>query len=139
MQQSSSTVTVFFEDPYWVAVYERQCGGKLEVCKITFGGEPKDQQVYAYLLEQWPRLQFSPAVAAATRPAKTSNAKRRQREAARQVAGQGIGTKAQQALKLQQAEGKSARKQRSRLQREADQQRRYQLKQEKKKQKHKGH
>ena len=35
-------ITVLFEDPFWVALYERESGEKYEVCKITFGAEPKD-------------------------------------------------------------------------------------------------
>ena len=36
-----SSLTVFFEDPFWVGVYERTDGGRYEACKITFGAEPK--------------------------------------------------------------------------------------------------
>lgn len=37
-----STLTILFEPPFWVGLYERVDGGKYEVCKITFGAEPKD-------------------------------------------------------------------------------------------------
>ena len=30
-------ITVMFEEPFWIALYERESGGKYEVCKITFG------------------------------------------------------------------------------------------------------
>ena len=50
----------------------------------------------------------------------------------------GIGTKAQQALKLQHEQNKLERKIKSREQREAEQERQYALRQEKKKAKHKG-
>ena len=42
MQKSRASVTVFFEDPFWVGVFERQAQGALTVCKVTFGAEPKD-------------------------------------------------------------------------------------------------
>jgi protein-tyrosine phosphatase len=51
----------------------------------------------------------------------------------------GIGTKSQQALKLQQEKNKQERKVRSREQREAENQRLFELKQMKKREKHKGH
>lgn len=35
-------LTVYFEDPFWVGVFERTQNGTLSVCKITFGAEPKD-------------------------------------------------------------------------------------------------
>lgn len=38
-------LTVYFEDPFWVGVFERVEGGKLPVCKVTFGAEPKDYEV----------------------------------------------------------------------------------------------
>lgn len=34
------TLTVFFEDPFWVGVVERIAEGSLSASKITFGAEP---------------------------------------------------------------------------------------------------
>jgi hypothetical protein len=31
----------------------------LQVCKITFGAEPKDGELYEFLLRNWNSLQFS--------------------------------------------------------------------------------
>ena len=50
----------------------------------------------------------------------------------------GIGTKSQQALKLQQEQVKTERKQHSRELKEAESQRQYELRQQKKKEKHRG-
>jgi len=36
-----SSLTVLFENPFWIGLYERIEGDKYEVCKITFGAEPK--------------------------------------------------------------------------------------------------
>lgn len=46
---AQSTLTVFFEAPFWVGVYERMDGERYEVCKITFGAEPKDYEVWEFL------------------------------------------------------------------------------------------
>ena len=43
-----ASLTVFFEDPFWVGVFERIEDGKLSVCKVTFGAEPKDYEVWDY-------------------------------------------------------------------------------------------
>ena len=51
----------------------------------------------------------------------------------------GIGTKSQQALKLQQEQNKQERKEKSRKRKEAEEQRMFELKQRKKREKHKGH
>ena len=60
MQKVESRLTVFFDNPFWVGVYERVADGKLEACKITFGAEPKDDEVYEFLLLHWNTLRFSP-------------------------------------------------------------------------------
>ena len=90
MDKVSGKLTVFFEDPFWVGIFERIEDGRLSVAKVTFGAEPKDYEV-------------------------------------------------QQALKLQQEQNKQERKVRSREKREADELRMFELKQQKKREKHKGH
>ena len=40
-----SSLTILFEAPFWIGLYERTYSGKYEVCKITFGSEPKDYEV----------------------------------------------------------------------------------------------
>ena len=67
MDSDLTRLTVFFEAPFWVGVFERFEGGTLSVCKITFGAEPKDYDVLSYVLKNYARLRFSPAVAAAFR------------------------------------------------------------------------
>ena len=139
MNQSKAKLTVFFEEPFWIGLYERESDGKYEVCKITFGAEPKDYEVYQFLLDNWRQLRFSPSIEAAAIDERRRNPKRMQREAQKAIQNTGIGTKAQQALKLQQEQGKLARKVRSKEQREAEAERQFQLRQEKRKEKHRGH
>ena len=52
-------LTVYFDEPFWVGVFERCDNGKLSVCKITFGAEPKEQEIYAFLLRHYTELRFS--------------------------------------------------------------------------------
>ena len=80
----------------------------------------------------------SPAVETVVKESK-KNPKRMQRDAKKQMQQNGIGKKAQQALKLQQEQNKQERKVRSREQKEAEEIRMFELKQQKKKEKHKGH
>ena len=56
-----ASLTVFFEDPFWVGVFERIEDGKLSACKVTFGAEPKDYEVWDYILHHYYELVFSPA------------------------------------------------------------------------------
>ena len=137
MDKVSGKLTVFFEDPFWVGVFERVSDGKLSVCKVTFGAEPKDYEVYDFVLKNYYWLRFSPAVATDVKKA-GRNPKRVQREVRKQVQNSGIGTKSQQVLKLQQEQLKTERRIVSREKWEAEKQRQFELKQQKRKEKHRG-
>ena len=138
MDETAGKLSVFFEDPFWVGVFEITQNGELSVAKVTFGAEPKDYEVFEFVLKHYYHLQFSPAVKVTVKE-KHTNPKRMQREAKKQMAHTGIGTKSQQALKLQHEQFKTERKIKSREQRLAKEQRLFELKQQKKKEKHKGH
>ena len=131
-------LTVLFDPPFWVGLFERERGGRYEVCKVTFGAEPKDYDVYAFVLNHYCGLDFSPALAAEGTEERTINPKRAQRLAREQTKQAGIGIKAQQALQLQRDQNKAERRVLSREAREAEEQRRFRLRQEKRKEKHKG-
>ena len=109
-----SSLTVLFEDPFWVGIYQRTGGGTCQVCRIVFGGEPKDYEVYEFLLKNWQKLQFSPPVPVERAAERRINPKRMQRKARKQMQSTGIGTRSQQALKLQQEQFKQERKARTR-------------------------
>ena len=138
MSNVKSRLTVYFEDPFWVGVFERICDGTLSASKVTFGAEPKEYEVWEFILRQHHRLCFSPAVAAAVKEEK-KNPKRVQRDVKRQLQKEGIGTKSQQALKLQQEQNKQERKVKNREQKLAEAERMFDLKQQKKRAKHRGH
>ena len=62
MDKASGKLTVYFEEPFWVGVFERIEDGKLSVAKVTFGAEPKDYEVQEYIQKYYFSLKFSPAV-----------------------------------------------------------------------------
>ncbi len=133
-----TSLTVFFEDPFWVGVFERIDSGSLSVCKVTFGAEPKDYEVWDYLLQQYDKMTFTPAIQTEVRKT-ADNPKRRLRNARKQLKAKGIGTKSQQALQKQREEMKVEHRQISREERDAQAQRRFEMKQAKKKEKRRGH
>ena len=104
---------------------------------ITFGIEadslrtakPKLERIETDILNI--SLKFSPVVETVVKDIKR-NPKRMQREAKKQMLEIGIGTKSQQALKLQQEQNKQERKEKSRKRKEAEEQRMFELKQRKK-------
>ena len=137
MGETVGKLSVFFDEPFWFGVFERIEDGKLSVAKVTFGAEPKDYEVYDFVLKHYYNLQFSPAVEVAVAE-KHINPKRMQREIKKQMSNTGIGTKSQQALKLQHEQYKTERKKKNREQKQAEEQRLFELRQQKKKEKHRG-
>ena len=137
MDKVVGKLTVYFEDPFWIGVFERIDGGKLSVAKVTFGAEPKDYEIQEFVNRHYYDLKFSPSVEVTVKH-DAVNPKRRQREARKQSQVSGIGTKSQQALQLQREENKLERKLISREIKEAEKQRQFDFKQQKRKEKHRG-
>ncbi|MCI6858379.1 MAG: YjdF family protein [Eubacterium sp.] len=138
MGNESRRLTVYFEEPFWIGIFECISDGKLSAAKVTFGAEPKDYEVFELILKDYYKLRFSPAVTAVVKETK-KNPKRMQREVKKQLQNNGTGTKSQQALKLQQEQNKQARKVKNREKKLTEAERMFELKQQKKKEKHKGH
>ena len=135
---NSVKLQVFFEGQFWIGVFERLYDGKLSVCKVIFGPEPKDHEVQEFVLKNYDNFTFSPAVESEVVVKDKINPKRLQRDIKKQVQNIGIGTKSQQALKLLQDENKAERKTRTREQKEAEKEFQFVLKQQKRKEKHRG-
>lgn len=127
-----TSLTVYFEDPFWVGVFERESQGLLEAAKVTFGAEPKDYQVYGYFLQNWDRLRFSPPVASQADAARRQNPKWMQRAIRARLGQTGVGTRAQQALKKQQEQAGAQRHARRREKKEQEKEARYLLRRQKK-------
>lgn len=134
-----SKLTIYFDPPFWNGLFERvDDNGNYEVCKVTFGSEPKDYEVYDFVLKKWHTLKFSPTIKVEQIEEKHINPKRMQRKINNQLQNKGIGTKAQQALKMQHEQFKAERKTKSKEQKEAEKEYQFQLRQKKKKEKHRG-
>jgi hypothetical protein len=132
-------LTVFFEDPFYVGVFERIENDILEVAKITFGSEPKDMDVYEFILKKYNTLKFYKSSEIESKSLKKANPKRLQRQVQKEMKETGIGTKAQEAIKLQ---TQTINKEKRKIQKEEKidlENIKFQKKLEKKKQKHKGH
>ena len=137
-------LTIFFNDPFWIGVFEKTEGKEYEVCKVTFGAEPRDVEVYDFVLKSYKRLRFKSIKLEedeykSIKKAKKENPKRVQRMIKKEVQNKGIGTKAQNLLKSQHEENKIERKRRTKEERESEEKRLYEMKKNKRKEKHKGH
>ena len=137
MEKITGKLTVFFDNPFWVGVFECVEKNKLSVCRVVFGAEPKDYEVYDFILKNYKNLKFGLSLEVKVKKIK-NNPKRLQREVKKQSKQVGIGTKSQLALQKQREEMKLERKKESKQIRELENRRKFELKQEKRKQKHRG-
>ena len=138
MYTVTANLTVYFEEPFWVGLYELISDGKLQVSRVVFGPEPKDYEVYAHFLINWNKLRFSPPISKNIELKRKVNPKRMHRAINNQLNNTGIGTKSQQALKLQQEEKNLECKAYNRQKKEKEKELQFDLRQQKKKEKHKG-
>lgn len=137
----SGQLTVYFENPFWIGIFERSENGYLEVCRVVFGSEPKDYQVYEFILQNYNKLKFSRRIEdkSFSKLQKRINPKRLQRQIKKATQEKEIGTKAQLAIKQEQESRKIERKKVSKENRELRKKQAFERKQEKKKQKRRGH
>jgi hypothetical protein len=136
----SLNLTVFFEDPFWVGLFSIVEGQLVRYCRVVFGGEPSDIEIYQYLHSNYRNLQFSEALQVYIEEPKIKNPKRRQREANRKLQ-QTPGEKKsyaviKQTLQSQQKEIHQIVRKQNTLEHEEYV---HKLKQIKRKEKHKGH
>lgn len=59
---NTGSLTVLFEDPFWIGLFEMTDHEGLHVCKVTFGAEPTERELMEFINRNWNRLQFSQAV-----------------------------------------------------------------------------
>ena len=137
MKKISGKLTVFFENPFWVGIFENFENDNLSVCKVTFGSEPKEYEIYDFILKKFYNLRFSNEMKSNFNE-KVKNPKRRQREIKKEIQSKKFLKKSEEILKLQYEENKKERKVKTKQEKEFEKQRKFLLKQEKKKQKHKG-
>ena len=57
---TTGSLTVLFEDPFWIGLFEMIDQNGLRACKVTFGAEPTEKEVMEFVDKNWNRLQFEP-------------------------------------------------------------------------------
>ena len=93
MEKVKVTMTVLFEEPFWIGIYEREDGESYQAAKILFGAEPKGLEVQEYLLKNVYRLSFGTGEKSQISDKQTrKNPKRMQREIRKQTRERGTGT-----------------------------------------------
>ena len=149
---SSSTLSILHDGQFWVGICEHEDGGAYEARRIVFGPhEPTDEVVLAFVCEQWGKLGFGANMRPSLsddrearetellkRPTKI-NPKRMQRTIHRAIERRGVSTKAQQAIRDGYEAGKSDRRKQGREERLLAEERRYEFRRQKRKEKKRGH
>ena len=138
MERVSIKLTIYFEEPFWVGIFERSIDEKFSVCKVVFGAEPKDNEIFGLVLNRYSKLKYSSEILYEKAFKEKVNPKRVQRDVKKQLNNKGVSTKSQQALKLQQEQNKTIRKIKTKEQKELEKEKLYSLRQQKKREKHKG-
>ena len=128
MDRNECRFMVLFQPPFWVGIGERWTEEGYQAARVVFGAEPSDAQVYQWVLTSWHRLPFTAAEAGERPRAVPANPKRLQREAA----------KAARTARQREAAGLERRARRS-AQRQAEQEEKFRLRQQKKREKRRGH
>ena len=138
---SQINLTVLFNAPFWIGVFELTEDEEYKVCKVTFGSEPREDETLDFVLKRFYSLNFSTPISTDKNILieKKLNPKRIQRKIQKETSTNGIGTKAQIALKLQHEQCKVECKKKSKEQKELEAQTKFDLKQKKRLEKHKGH
>lgn len=134
MDTSSITLTVFFENPFWVGIFEHVSNGSLSVVRIFFGAMPKENEIYEFIQKKFAKLNFNFKTDFATK----KSPKKLKKLAQKQMKKVGVGTKSQIALKMQLEANKIVRKKISKEEKEIRRQYKFDLRQRKRKEKHRG-
>ena len=50
MSRIKSRLTVFFEEPFWVGVFEQETDGVIRAARVVFGAQPTDAEVFEFVL-----------------------------------------------------------------------------------------
>jgi hypothetical protein len=131
--------TIAFEHPFWVGIFERLDERGYSAARFVFGAEPTEAELHRFALQDYQRLEFSlPGPAPERGGDPEPGFKRRLREARKTLQGPGAGTRAQQAIQAEYERRKDERQELSREACDAEEQRQFLLRQERKKEKHRG-
>ncbi|KDR96683.1 Protein of unknown function [Peptoclostridium litorale DSM 5388] len=133
------SLTVFFEGQFWVGIFESSSGGKYEVARVIFGPEPKDGEILDLINKRFNSIVFGKPVSDHKIVEKEISPKRLQRKIKKELQSTGIGTKAQNAIKKQREGQKLQRKEKSKEMKKVEKDRQFEIRQQKRKDKKRGH
>lgn len=133
-------LTVYFDGRFWTGVFERDSRDGYSVAKVVFGAEPSDAELILFIRFRMHSLVFSdPSSDESQQEEKKISPKRMQKLIRKELESKGTSTKSQEAMRLQTESRKNERKAEAKVRREERSEQQFRLKQEKRKEKHRGH
>jgi len=115
-------LTIYFDDPFWVAVLEREDEAGYQAARVVLGSEPSDAEAYQFFLKNYGAFQFDAVHESLRLPKARVNFKWALREA----------------MKAEMAQHKQERRTVRKEEREQAEREYFLQRQEKKKEKHRG-
>ncbi len=102
MEQIQVTLTVCFEQPFWIGVCECVSKEGIQAKKVIFGAEPQMQEILQMVQKRWyQNIQFGKCISIAKKEVIHKNPKRIQRQIKKQTKLCGVGTKKYQETEKQ--------------------------------------
>lgn len=136
---SMASFLLYFDGQFWVGLITASlCDGAPAVGRVVFGPEPSDAQLLDWMKREYPTVPLLPTDANTDAPAPKGNPKRRLREARRALQSPATGTASQLALKTALEAKRMEVDQEKRDEKDAEARRRYELRVQKRKQRHRG-
>ncbi len=134
--------TIFFEKKFWVGTFERMDKEGYSLARHIFGGEPTDPEIYEFVLNHYHELKFG-EMKEFELQIKRMNPKRLQREVRKEMEKlketSKPSTLAQDYMREEIEKKKKAKQQSSSAEKQARKEEQFSLKQQKKREKHRGH
>ncbi len=137
MQKTRIELSVFHDGQFFTAIFEETGEEGCRAAKMVFAQKPFDRTIERIICENYYELDFSLPVQAGVLRALSSNPKRRQRQAAKAKAG--VSTKAQEAMQKQVESRKITVAREKSEDRKEEQSKKYEMRRQKRKDKHRGH
>lgn len=139
---ASIKATIFFEKRFWVGTFERTDKEGYAVARHIFGGEPSDSEVHEFVLNHYQELKFGQAKdihiqIQRMNPKRLSREVRKEMKKMKETAEPS--SLAQDYMREEIEKNKKIRKSISSAEKQARKDEQFTLKQEKRKQKHRGH
>jgi len=138
MEKTQVTLSVFHDGQFFTALFERHDANGFSASRRIFGAKPSDNEIMNLIVNGYSTLRFSRPDADGKQITLAANPKRRQREAAKAARAVCFSTKAQNALRAQYEAGKADAKRARREQKQRLADEKFALKQQKRKEKHRG-